>query len=384
MCGIIGYVGEKNVAPIVLAGLRRLEYRGYDSAGIAVISKGCLERRRSVGKVELLSKMLEAEPLKGTVGIGHTRWATHGKPSQDNAHPHTDCEGKVVVVHNGIIENYMHLRERLLAKGHKFSSETDTEVIAHLMEENLKRLGSGGKALGDVTEPLFFEAVRQTVKEMEGAYAVGILWAGCPGTIIGARKQSPLVVGVGNAENFLASDVSAFLEHTKKAVFLNDGEIAILNAGGVKLFNLEGKKCELSVTTIQWDQTMAEKGGYKHFMLKEIHEQPGAVEDTLRGTVLPLNDATMKAEFGFDSELAKKIEKIQIVACGTAYHAGMVGEYVIEHFSGIPVHVDLASEFRYREAPTRPNTLLIAISQSGETADTLAAVRENKKLGGIH
>ena len=384
MCGIIGYVGEKNVTPIVLEGLRRLEYRGYDSAGIAVISKGKLERRRSVGKVELLAKMLEAEPLKGTVGIGHTRWATHGKPSQDNAHPHTDCEGKVVVVHNGIIENYIDIRERLQAKGHKFSSETDTEVIAHLMEENLKRLDKGGKALGDVTEPLFFEAVRQTVREMEGAYAVGILWAGCPGTIIGARKQSPLVVGVGEGENFLASDVSAFLEHTRKAVFLNDGEIAILSESGVKLFNLEGKKQEMVVTTVQWDQTMAEKDGYKHFMLKEIHEQPTAVEDTLRGALMPLNDDTMKAEFGFDSELVKKIEKIQIVACGTAYHAGMVGEYVIEHFSGIPVHVDLASEFRYREAPTRPNTLLIAISQSGETADTLAAVRENKKLGGIH
>jgi len=384
MCGIIGYVGDKNAAPIVMAGLRRLEYRGYDSAGIAVISKGKLQRRRSVGKVELLSKMLEEEPLNGTLGIGHTRWATHGKPSQDNAHPHTDCEGKVVVVHNGIIENYIDIRERLQADGHKFSSETDTEVIAHLVEHHLKRLGSGGKAFSAVTEPLFFEAVRQTVREMEGAYAIGILWEGCPGTIIGARKQSPLVVGAGQGENFLASDVSAFLDRTRKVLFLNDGDIAILSASGIKLFNLEGKKQEIAYTNVQWDQTMAEKGGYKHFMLKEIHEQPTAVEDTLRGALLPLDDKTMKAEFGFDSEIVGKIEKIQIVACGTAYHAGLVGEYVIEHFSGIPVHVDLASEFRYREAPVRPNTLLIAISQSGETADTLAAVRENKKNGGVH
>ena len=384
MCGIVGYVGENEAVPVIISGLRRLEYRGYDSAGIAVISrdKGVLELRRSVGKVDMLAKMLAAKPIAGSTGLGHTRWATHGRPSEENAHPHTDCEGKIVVVHNGIIENYSELKEKLVASGHVFGSETDTEVIVHLIEEKVSNLGAGGKAWRtDMLDPLFFEAVRLSLKELKGTYALGVLWTQCPDTLIAARNQSPLILGIGEKENFIASDIPAVLDYTRKVIFLNDGEIAVLKAGGVTLFTSEGKKVERAPSVVQWDRTMAEKGGYKHYMLKEINEQPNALEDTLRGRFLPVGEGTLEREFGLTPEMAKNLEEIQIIACGTAYHAGLAGRYTIEQFAGIPVSVEFASENRYHTALLNKNSLVLAISQSGETADTLAAMRELKKHG---
>jgi len=382
MCGIIGYAGSKNSVPYLIGGLEQLEYRGYDSAGLAVISQGAIQTRRSVGKVKLLRQLVAEKPISGTTGLGHTRWATHGKPSEVNAHPHTDCSGNIVVVHNGIIENYIQLKQQLIGLGHIFQSETDTEVLAHLIEEKVKALSAGGRANREgILEPILFEAVRRTLAEVEGSFAIGVLWAKCPGTIIGARKQSPLVVGLGDGENFLASDVPAFLDHTRKVIFLNDGDMAVIKPSGVAVFGQDGKKTEPTVTTVQWDRSMAEKGGYRHFMLKEIHEQPSAVEDTLRGRLAPVDGETLEREFGLTPDYAKKISEIQLVACGTAYHAALVAKYVLEHFTKIPVSVDVASEYRYREPLLDPNTLVVAVSQSGETADTLAALRESKKRG---
>ncbi|MBI4347117.1 MAG: class II glutamine amidotransferase, partial [Elusimicrobia bacterium] len=275
MCGIVGYTGPKDATPLLVEGLKRLEYRGYDSAGLAVLTNGHIELRRSVGKLANLEGLLKKEPLKGTVGLGHTRWATHGRPSEENAHPHTDCSKKLVVIHNGIIENYLELKSKLLEKGHVFASETDTEIVAHLIEDKLSgKLKSGAPFAPDFREPLLFEAVRQALAEVRGAYALAILWSDCPGTLIAAKTASPLVVGLGQNETFLASDVPAFLDHTRKVVFLEDGEMAVISSQGTRFFNLEGKKVEKTPITIQWDRTMAEKGGYRHFMLKEIHEQP--------------------------------------------------------------------------------------------------------------
>lgn len=382
MCGIIGYTGSRECAPILIGGLRRLEYRGYDSAGVAVISRNGLELRRAVGKVDALAKLLEEKPLSGVTGLGHTRWATHGRPSEQNSHPHTDCDGKLVVVHNGIIENYVELKEALIAKGHRFASETDTEVLAHLVEEKIKSLGSGGKAWRhDMQDPLLFEGVRQALREVRGSYAIGIIWSMCPDTIIAARNQSPLVIGHGEKETFVASDVTAVLEYTRKVSFLNDGEIALLKSDGARVFTLEGKKVEPQVSTIQWDRTMAEKGGYRHFMLKEIHEQPDAVEDTLRGRLFPLEPATLEEKYGLSRDYVSELREIRIVACGTAYHAGLAGKYALEHFTGVPVSVEAASEYRYRDTLPERDALMIAISQSGETADTLAALRQSKRDG---
>lgn len=370
MCGIIGYVGNNNCVPYIIDGLKKLEYRGYDSAGLAVLQNGNLVTVRAVGKVAELEKASLIANPKGTTGIGHTRWATHGKPSEENSHPHTDCTGDIVVVHNGIIENYLTLRAKLEARGHRFKSETDTEVIAHLIEENLLHV----RASHD--QDRLLKAVQKTNKEISGAYAYGVMWARTPGLLIGVKKQSPMVVGVGKDENFLASDVPAFLKHTNKVLFLEEGDVAVLHVDGVTVLDKDGKEKKVKPVKISWDQKTAEKGGYAHFMLKEIYDQPQAIEDTLR---------TARTDFGkilgLDTDGLRQLRNIHIIACGTAYHAGLVGKYYIEQLAGIPVSVDLASEYKYRTVPQLPNTLAIAISQSGETADTIGAIKKAKDLG---
>ena len=370
MCGIIGYVGNNNCVPYIIDGLKKLEYRGYDSAGLAVLQNGNLVTVRAVGKVAELEKATLIANPKGTTGIGHTRWATHGKPSEENSHPHTDCTGDIAVVHNGIIENYLTLRAKLEARGHRFKSETDTEVIAHLIEENLLHV----RASHD--QDRLLKAVQKTNKEISGAYAYGVMWARTPGLLIGVKKQSPMVVGVGKDENFLASDVPAFLKHTNKVLFLEEGDVAVLHVDGVTVLDKDGKEKKVKPVKISWDQKTAEKGGYAHFMLKEIYDQPQAIEDTLR---------TARTDFGkilgLDTDGLRQLRNIHIIACGTAYHAGLVGKYYIEQLAGIPVSVDLASEYKYRTVPQLPNTLAIAISQSGETADTIGAIKKAKDLG---
>ena len=370
MCGIIGYVGKKNSVPYIIDGLKKLEYRGYDSAGISILQDGKLVTVRAVGKVAELEKAALLASPQGTTGIGHTRWATHGKPSEENSHPHTDCSGEIVVVHNGIIENYLVLRAKLISLGHKFKSETDTEVIAHLIEENLKHIR------GNNEEERLVKAVQRTNKEIAGAFAYGVMWAHAPGLLIGVKNQSPLVIGLGKTESFLASDVPAFLQHTHKVVFLEEGEIALLRAGRVTVLDKTGAERTIKSVKISWDQKTAQKGGYPHFMLKEIYDQPQAIEDTLR---------TARADFGkilgLDTPALRGLQNVHITACGTAYHAGLVGKYYIEQFAGIPVSVDLASEYKYRTVPHKSKTLAIAISQSGETADTIGAVKKAKELG---
>jgi glucosamine--fructose-6-phosphate aminotransferase (isomerizing) len=383
MCGIIGYVGQREVSPILLEGLKRLEYRGYDSAGVAVLNKaGGLDVIRAQGKISKLEERLQnGGTPKGVTGLGHSRWATHGRPSEENAHPHVDCSGRLVVVHNGIIENYLPLKEELLAKGHKFASETDTEVLTHLIEDTLKTLTKNRAGLSpDLLEPLFFEAVRQALGRVRGAYGVCVLWADCPKAMIGARQHSPLVVGLGDKEAFFASDVPAFMSHTRKALFLDDGELAMITPEGAKVFNLAGQKVQKNPVQIQWDRSMAEKGGYRHFMLKEIHEQPRAIEDTMRGRLFPVRSA-LEQDIGLPVEVLKGCSQVQFLACGTAHHAGMVGSYLAEELAGVPAKADIASEFRYRQFLLDPKTLVVAISQSGETADTLAAVRLAKSKG---
>jgi glucosamine--fructose-6-phosphate aminotransferase (isomerizing) len=383
MCGITGYIGDNDTAEILIDGLKRLEYRGYDSCGIAIVAaKNSLYLKRASGRVDALEKLAAADPVKGAqAGVGHTRWATHGAPSEDNAHPHTDCTSQVVVVHNGIIENYLDLKEKLLAAGHKFKSETDTEVIAHVLEDKLKGLHVQEKAVrSDMLEPVFFEAFRRTLSDLRGSFAISVLWARCPGMVLVARMHSPLVVGLGEGENFIASDVSAFLKHTKRVVFLNDGEMAAVRKEGVDFYTFQGKKLAKESVTIQWDSTMAEKGGYKHFMLKEIHEQAEAVENTLRGRLLPLGGDALKVEMGLTAESMRAFSSVQFVACGTAYHAGLVGRVLFENF-GVPAYADVASEFTDRAKLMSKGTLVVAISQSGETADTLFAVREAKAAG---
>ncbi|MCX6706577.1 MAG: glutamine--fructose-6-phosphate transaminase (isomerizing) [Candidatus Woesearchaeota archaeon] len=357
MCGIIGYIGRKESYNILLNGLKRLEYRGYDSAGIAVISpKGSILVNKAVGRVEKLQA--KGKELKGSIGLGHTRWATHGKPSLENAHPHLDCSGKIAIVHNGIIENYLELKQKLQKLGkHKFVSETDSEVIAHMIEDNYKSHKGNLK-----------QAVMDTLKDLYGTYALCVMHADSREIVV-ARNGSPIVIGIGKEgshENLIASDVSALIEHTKRVIYLDDLEVAVLKENKVEIFDKDGKKIEKKEMTVDWDLTMAEKAGFKHFMLKEINEQPDVVKNTLN-VVIP----EIKANYG----------NIFIVACGTAYHAGLVGKYVIEKLAGIPVIVDAASEFRYRDPIIGKDNLFIAISQSGETADTLAALRLAKKKG---
>ncbi len=365
MCGIVGYIGQKNATPILIDGLRRLEYRGYDSAGIAVMSNSKLELRRSVGKIINLDEVIKNNPLQGNLGIAHTRWATHGRPSEENAHPHCDCHDQLVVVHNGIIENYTQLKEDLILKGHKFRSQTDTEVIAHLIEEYLK---------DDLAD-----AVQKALSKIEGAYALGVISSKQPDRIVAAKLDSPLIIGLGNEEFFIASDVPAILPYTREVIFLDDKEMAILTQDGVDITTLKGKPVKKTTTHIEWDPIMAEKGGYKHFMLKEIYEQPRAIEDTIRGRIV--EDEVDLDEMNLSHEDILNIDKIFIVACGTAYYAGIVGRFMLEELTQIPVEVDIGSEFRYRNPILSDKTLLIAISQSGETADTLAPIKEGKKKG---
>jgi glucosamine--fructose-6-phosphate aminotransferase (isomerizing) len=370
MCGIVGYIGNKDSLSILLQGLRNLEYRGYDSAGIALLNEGKLFIRRRAGKVEELAKSLDGRlrrPYRGDVALGHTRWATHGQPSEENAHPHTDCKGNLVVVHNGIIENYLSLKEELKKEGHKFKSETDTEVIAHLIEKYL-----GGNGLE--------EATRKALKRIRGSYALGVISSKEPDKIIGARESSPLTIGLGEGESFLASDIPAILEHTRKIIHLDDGEIAILKKDGVEVKNGQGERVKKEVTEVSWDPVMAQKEGYPHFMLKEIYEQPRALEETIRGRVYPDTGDIHLEELNLSKEEIRNIRRIIITACGTSWHAGLIGEYIIEEFTRIPVEVEYAAEFRYRNPIIDKETLLIAISQSGETADTIGALKEVQRL----
>lgn len=368
MCGIVGYIGQQQASPIIIDGLRRLEYRGYDSAGICTLDEGQLKTYRAEGKLINLENILRETPATGTRGIGHTRWATHGKPSEINAHPHR--AGNFVVVHNGIIENYLKLKERLQAAGHNFSSETDTEIIAHLVEENYRSSGD------------FETAVRQTLNEVRGAYAVAIICSDEPDKLIAAKLGSPLVVGQGQGEYFVASDIPAMLSHTREMIFLEDGEMAIFTEQGMRFTDMAGAALTKQSKTITWSPLMAEKGGYKHFMLKEIYEQPRAVADTIAGRLQSEEGDIYLEDLGLSDAQLQQLDKIFIIACGTSWHAGLVGKFYIEKLARIPVEIDIASEFRYRDPIVSENSLTILISQSGETADTLAGLREAKGKGG--
>jgi glucosamine--fructose-6-phosphate aminotransferase (isomerizing) len=379
MCGIVGYAGTKQAVPVLLDGLKRLEYRGYDSAGVAVVTRGGLSVARSVGKLSCLDELLARRPLAGCLGLGHTRWATHGGPSEANAHPHTDCSGRIAVIHNGIIENYMSLKDELRSRGHSFASATDTEVLPHLIEEELGRFGSALPSAA--AEAALADAVRAVLKQVRGAYALAAVWSQAPDSIVAAKKDSPLVIGLGDGENFIASDVPALLKHTRSVVYLEDGESAVLRGDRCSFFNALGREIAKPASVIGWDSAAAEKGGYRHFMLKEIQEQPRAVENTLRGRLAGPDDGALGRETGLTPELLRGVERIHILACGTSWHAGIVGKYLLERHAGISTQVEPASEFRYRRPVLAPNTLVIAISQSGETADTLAAVRLVQKAG---
>ncbi len=365
MCGIVGYVGSKSVVSVIINGLRKLEYRGYDSAGIAAVRNKQVSIRRASGKLANLVRSLEAEPLSGDYGIGHTRWATHGRPSEENAHPHRDCTGKIIVVHNGIIENYIELKTKLQKENHKFVTETDTEVIAHLVESLLP-----GRS--------FAEATGAALQQLRGSFAVCLISADSPNTIIAARSGPPLVLGLGDREYLVASDVPALLEHTRNMYFMKDGEMAILSPEGAALQNFHGQRLDYTPQEVQWSPEMAEKGGFRHYMLKEIHEQPRSLRETVAGRISLDSGEVLLEEANLSEDFIAKIERIHIVACGTSWHAALVGKFLIEDFARIPVEIDYGSEFRYRNPLVNAHTLVIAISQSGETADTLAAVREAK------
>ena len=364
MCGIVGYCGKERCSNLLIEGLKKLEYRGYDSAGIALEENNKIVVVKAVGQVKNLENLIKKSDKKAVLGIAHTRWATHGKPSLQNSHPHTDCSGNIALVHNGIIENFLELKKELLKRGHKFKSETDTEVIAHLLEEEYKK----GKD--------FFTSFQKVTRKLKGAFALVALNSKEPGVMVAAKKQSPLVAGVTNKGFFLASDIPAFLKHTNKAIFFEDGDTVKITPENIEIYNAGFRKITRKVHTISWDISAAEKGGFKHFMLKEIFDEPQAVKDTLQ-TLPP--DIT-KA-FGLPLKEAKKIEGVYIVACGTAYHAALVARYIIEHFAKIPVEVEMASEFKYRPIHFKKNWLFIAVSQSGETADTLAALKNAKADG---
>lgn len=368
MCGIVGYIGSRSAVPIILDGLRRLEYRGYDSAGVAVITDSCeLLVRRASGKLRNLEETVRNNPVDGLYGIGHTRWATHGRPTEENAHPHRDCKGNIVVVHNGIVENYLSLKHQLQEEGHLFQTETDTEIIAHLIEKYYA---------GNLED-----AVRIAVKQLTGVFALAIVSKQEPGKIVAARSGPPVVIGLGDGEYFIASDVPAILSHTRDMFFLADGDMAILSRDGVLLTDFDGRPIKRQVSHILWDPIMAEKGGYKHFMLKEIFEQPRAVRDTLIGRVGQETGRIFLDEMDITPEQFRNFQQVKIIACGTSWHAALAGKFMIERLARIPVEVDYGSEFRYRDPIISPNTLTVVISQSGETADTLAAQRESKQKG---
>src|ERR1700720_2938821 len=370
MCGIVGYVGKKQVVPVIIEGLRKLEYRGYDSAGIAGAGNGNgLQLRRAEGKLRNLEEVIRLKPLDGTYGIGHTRWATHGRPTEENAHPHRDCTGQIVVVHNGIIENYLELKEKLEKEGHKFATETDTEIVAHLVEKH----SQGGVPLE--------EAVRLSLKQLRGIYALVFLSAKDPQKIVAARLGPPSVIGLGDGEYFVASDIPALLQHTREMFFLADGDIAVLTAKGVHVMDHDGRPVERPAHHVAWDPIMAEKGGYKHFMQKEIFEQPRAVRDTLLGRISQDTGKIFLDEMQITDQQFREFQQVRIVACGTSWHAGLAGKFMIERLARMQVEGDYGSEFRYRDPILDSKTLTVCISQSGETADTLAAQREAKIKG---
>ncbi|HPW40836.1 MAG TPA: glutamine--fructose-6-phosphate transaminase (isomerizing) [Bacillota bacterium] len=367
MCGIVGYIGDKNAVPILMEGLRKLEYRGYDSAGVAVYTKENIEVRKYKGRLSVLEEHLKKETLDGSLGIGHTRWATHGEPSDVNSHPHTNCSGDIAVVHNGIIENYMSIKSMLIEKGYTFRSETDTEVLAHYVDYFYK---------DDL-----LEAVTKVLEKIRGSYAFAVISRREPDKIICVRKENPLIVGIGNGENFIASDIPAILNHTRRIYLLNENELAVIKKDRISFFDESGKEVGKEVFEVNWDVAAAEKGGFEHFMIKEIHEQPKAVKDTMTSRVLPDSAGIKLDDIKLTKEELQNFNKIYMVACGTAYHACMVGKYVIEKLARIPVEVEIASEFRYRDPIVDEKTLTIIVSQSGETLDTLAALKEARRKG---
>ncbi|WP_346896730.1 glutamine--fructose-6-phosphate transaminase (isomerizing) [Clostridium sp. UBA7503] len=366
MCGIVGYFGKREAAPLLIEGLSKLEYRGYDSAGVSILNEKGIDLTKCKGRLANLEEKLEEDPIKGHIGIGHTRWATHGKPSDLNSHPHTNGDGTISVVHNGIIENYMELREWLMEKGYEFKSETDTEVIPNLVDFYYK---------GDL-----LKAVMEVTKKLEGSYAIGVIAANEPDKLVAVRNESPLIVGLGEDENFIASDIPAVLNQTRKVYLLEDKEFVVMTKDGIKIYDQNEKEVKKEVFNVTWDADAAEKGGYDHFMMKEIHEQPKAIRDTMASRIIPgqpirIDDITIT------KEQIEKLNKVYIVACGTAYHAGLVGKNIIEKLARIQVEVDIASEFKYRDPIIDENTLMIVVSQSGETADTMSALRLAKKMG---
>ena len=368
MCGIIGYIGPKDVVPVLIDGLRKLEYRGYDSAGVAVVRNGAIDLRRSAGKLSNLEKVIVHEPISGEYGVGHTRWATHGRPTEENAHPHRDCTGKIVVVHNGIIENYLDLKQELQRQGHKFVTETDTEIVAHLVEREMKDDG-------------LENAVRRALMLMRGLFALVLISADDPEKIIAVRNGPPIVVGLGDGEFFVASDIPAILSHTRDVVFLGDEEMAIITRTGVSFTDFFARPVSAATQRVLWDPIMAEKAGYKHFMLKEIFEQPTAARETILGRVSQDTGRIFLEEMKITEAQLADVDRVTILACGTSWHAALVGKFLIEQLARIPVDVDYGSEYRYRSPIVTPRTLAIVITQSGETADTLAALREAKKDG---
>lgn len=368
MCGIIGYIGPKDVVPVLIEGLRRLEYRGYDSAGVAVITNGAVDLRRSAGKLSNLEAVIRQEPIHGEYGVGHTRWATHGRPTEENAHPHRDCTGRIVVVHNGIIENYLDLKQELQSQGHTFVTETDTEIVAHLVEREMKDDG-------------LENAVRRALALMRGLFALVLISADDPGKIIAVRNGPPIVVGLGEGEFFVASDIPAILMHTRDVVFLGDEEMAIITSSGVTFTDFFAKPVTATPQRVTWDPIAAEKAGYKHFMLKEIFEQPTAARETILGRVSQDSGRVFLEEMKITEAQLAAVDRVTILACGTSWHAALVGKFLVEQLARVPVEVDYGSEYRYRNPIVSPSTLAIVITQSGETADTLAALREAKKDG---
>ena len=368
MCGIIGYIGSKPVVPVLLEGLRRMEYRGYDSAGVAVVSPEGIALRRSAGKLANLEQAIRVEPVDGLYGVGHTRWATHGRPTEENAHPHRDCTGRIVVVHNGIIENYLELKKELQLEGHEFKTETDTEIVAHLVEREMRDDG-------------LENAVRRALMYMRGMFAIVLVSVEDPEKIVAVRNGPPIVVGLGKDEFFVASDIPAILAHTRDVVFLGDEEMAVITRSGVQFTDYQGRAVSKTTQRVMWDPIAAEKGGHKHFMLKEIYEQPTAARDTILGRVSLDRGQIFLEDLNISDETLRAVQKVSIIACGTSWHAGLVGKYLIEALAQIPVEVDYGSEYRYRNPIVASNELAIVITQSGETADTLAALREAKRKG---
>ncbi|MEY4299793.1 MAG: Glutamine--fructose-6-phosphate aminotransferase, partial [Verrucomicrobiota bacterium] len=374
MCGIVGYIGPADVAPILLDGLRRLEYRGYDSAGVALGNRGSLEIRKAVGRIQNLAQLISEQPVHGNRGISHTRWATHGAVTGENAHPHIDQSGKIVLVHNGVIENYQTLREEMEREGDVFHSETDTEVLAHL-------IGRHAAALGETTADHLVEAVRRALREVQGTYGIAVMHRDIPDLLIGARRGSPLVLGIGRGENFLASDVAAIVNHTRDVVYLKDYEIVLLRPDSFQIQSLAGVGADYEISTVDFDAEEASKGDYPHFMLKEIFEQASTVRDAMRGR-LSREEATAKlGGLNMTSGQLREVERLVLIGCGTAYHAALIGEYLMESLASLPTEVEVASEFRYRNTPMDKYTLTFVLSQSGETADTLAALRESQRKG---